>query len=543
MSKGRLRGWVRGAFAAAAIMLAAPAGAITVTSGFTGNWFDPSEDGQGLQFEILEVQGETQVLALWFLVDPNGDLLWLFGQAPVVGDTATIPMYQPEGGSFGEPTTGATLWGEITLVFNSCNSAVLEFAAESPGKAEQVGTGFKNLQRLTQIKGSDCTGGVSDDLPPRTLPQDFLLSLAPTSAAPPGASGSLTLEVRPGRMELKVKLRGLDVGRYDLTVDGSPVATIDVQADDSGNEGELELESPAGPGDDLLEFDPRGRTVAIEQGGTVFLSSEIPGTGSVPGSGEGNPPPFGNTEFEVQLANAGVYPAGDAEAEFEQEPDRVDFKVEVEDVPAGSYGLFVGGQSRGNIVVTAVTGGTEGELEFRFPGEPGKVLLDFDPRGQEIQVREGGTVIFSGMLLNGAGSDDGGSGDDGPGGGDDDSGGGDDDSGGGDDSGSDGELRVAIELTATAAAGGASGDAEYRRETDRTRFDVEIEDVADGEYTLEVGGVPRGTIQVVDGEGELEFRDPSEPGKELLDFDPLGKTVRVLDGGTVILQGTMPDGS
>lgn len=521
-SKG-WKGWVRGAVLAGTCFMALPAAGLNVTSGFTGNWFDPAEDGQGLQFEIVEVQGRTEVLVLWFLFDTEGNLLWLFGQAPVEGNTATVPMYQPQGSSFGEPVTESVLWGEITLTFNSCNAARLDFSAADNAKAEQVGTGFKNLQRLTRIKGSECTGGTSDDLPPRILPQDFVVELSPTSAAP-GATGSLELEVRPGRMELELKVRGLPVGTYEVTLDGTPVAEIVVFADDSGNEGELELKSPAGPAGNLLDFDPRGKMLAVEQSGTVFLASDVPDSGSVPGSGNGNPPAFGNTEFEIQLTNAGVYPAGEAEAEFEKEPDRVEFKVEVEDVPVGGYGLFVDGVRRGTIQVVTVTGGTEGELEFRFPGEAGKELLDFDPQGKAVEIREAGTVIFSSELLaTGNGGDDNG---------------GDDDSG--DDSGTAGELEVATALTPTAAGGNADGTAEYRRKPGETRFKVEIEDVADGNYSLEVGGLLRGTIQVAGGEGELEFRDPPEPGKELLDFDPLGKTVRVLSGGTLLLQGTMP---
>jgi hypothetical protein len=39
-------------------------------------------------------------------------------------------------------------------------------------------------------------------------------------------------------------------------------------------------------------------------------------------------------------------------------------------------------------------GSIEGELEFRNPVEPGKILLDFDPRGQAIEVLDGSTVIL-----------------------------------------------------------------------------------------------------------------------------------------------------
>jgi hypothetical protein len=44
--------------------------------------------------------------------------------------------------------------------------------------------------------------------------------------------------------------------------------------------------------------------------------------------------------------------------------------------------------------MTMPDGSVEGELEFRNPVEPGKHLLDFDPRGQQIDVLEGATVIL-----------------------------------------------------------------------------------------------------------------------------------------------------
>ena len=75
--------------------------------------------------------------------------------------------------------------------------------------------------------------------------------------------------------------------------------------------------------------------------------------------------------------------------------DRTDFRVEIEDVPEGDYPLRIGGQIVGTIQVTMRQDGSiEGELEFRNPVEPGKISLDFDPRGQSIEVLDGSTVIL-----------------------------------------------------------------------------------------------------------------------------------------------------
>ena len=82
-------------------------------------------------------------------------------------------------------------------------------------------------------------------------------------------------------------------------------------------------------------------------------------------------------------------------ARLEPRVDRTDFSVEIEDVPVGDYSLRVGAKVVGTLTVAQqVDGSVEGELEFRNPVEPGKVLLDFDPRGQQIDVLEGSTVVL-----------------------------------------------------------------------------------------------------------------------------------------------------
>ena len=81
--------------------------------------------------------------------------------------------------------------------------------------------------------------------------------------------------------------------------------------------------------------------------------------------------------------------------------DRADFSVEIEDVPAGSYDLSVGGEIVGTLQAAVDFDGTvRGELEFRDPVEPGKILLDFDPRGKQIDVLEGGTVVLETLFPN-----------------------------------------------------------------------------------------------------------------------------------------------
>jgi len=111
---------------------------------------------------------------------------------------------------------------------------------------------------------------------------------------------------------------------------------------------------------------------------------------------------FGMVDIEVELSNPGVYPAASGDVRLEGRMDRADFRVEIEDVPAGSYDLSIGGEIVGSLQAALDVDGTvRGELEFRDPVEPGKILLDFDPRGQQINVLEGNTVVLETLFPSG----------------------------------------------------------------------------------------------------------------------------------------------
>ncbi|MET0230482.1 MAG: hypothetical protein ABW186_06080, partial [Rhodanobacteraceae bacterium] len=96
--------------------------------------------------------------------------------------------------------------------------------------------------------------------------------------------------------------------------------------------------------------------------------------------------------------NTGVVPAASGKVRFEERDDRTDFKVEAEDLPIGAYSLRVAGVERATLNVATSANGTEGEIELRSPAENGHPLLDFDPRGQMIDVAQGSTVFLTTKL-------------------------------------------------------------------------------------------------------------------------------------------------
>ncbi len=539
----------------AVLFATAGAGAqVSVTKDFTGIWDQPEHESQGFVLQIVAQPGGTrQAVAYWFTYGEDGDSFWLVGQGGVEGNTIELEFLEVSGPTFLSPSNPmlrmAEVWGTGTIEFDSCNEATVEVSA-----ADAVtGTGLNRFQitRLANIFATDCTGGIGDDLSPAVAPFEARIELVGTAAAP-AASGDVEIEVEPGRAEFEVEVEDLPLGDYQVVVDGVDRGTLTVIDTGMGFEGELKLRSPADAGAALLTFDPRGAVVEIVQEDTVFLTSD-----AMPGGG----PMVIEFKIEIELDNAGVYPDGSGELEFEQRLDRTEFKVEIEDVPAGPYGLRVGGVDRAVIdVIELMDGGTEGELEFRDPVEAGKLPLDFDPAGQLVEVVEGETVIFSAEVPDetdiggGAGNpDDGADGpddgaddpddgaDDPDDGADDPDDGADDPDDGADDPNDNGdEVEVEVDLVNSGLDADASGRARLRTRPDRTDFNVEVEDLDDGDYELFVGATQVATITVAGGEGEVEFRDPVEPGKLPLDFDPRGMTISVEQNGEVFLSVDFP---
>lgn len=274
-----------------------------------------------------------------------------------------------------------------------------------------------------------------------------------------------------------------------------------------------------------VDFNPNNP--ALASGSMPISRLTMPYNSSCSGGISGDSSPGGGTAGEIVqfMSNTGIVPAAQGKLKFEESTSRTEFSVEAEDLPVGAYSLRVDGIQRGTINVVSIAGGSNGELEFRSPVEPGKVLLDFDPRGKLVQIALGNSVYLT-ATLGSAGS---GTNPPPP------------PSGDGAPPFGNAEYEMSVE------PGGNDGPelkARLRQRSDRVDFNVELEDLPAGNYGLVVGGVNRGSIlvQAVPGgtEGEVEFRNPVEPGKVLLDFDPRGKAIDITSNGGVVIGGLFP---
>ncbi|HEY5700980.1 MAG TPA: hypothetical protein VIT83_02715 [Gammaproteobacteria bacterium] len=258
---------------------------------------------------------------------------------------------------------------------------------------------------------------------------------------------------------------------------------------------------------------------------------------------------FGEQYMALSPAREGIN--GSGHARYQDYPDHMEFEIETNGLPDGTYHLYMGMQDRGEFSVE----NGYGAMRFSSPVEDGRHLLNFDPRGMGIEIRDETGVVLSsfGEMMD---EDDHHGGD----GGhhyacDDDSGhgpgtGGMGGMGGMGHDGPDcvddgGYLEIEVDLENTGILADAEGEAEWDMNSERVMFAVEIEGVPAGGYPLRIDGVEVGTIQAFarhNGEifGRLGFRDPAVYAMPPLDFDPRGKLIEVLQGDSVILQAELP---
>jgi len=516
--------------AASAIALGAlTAQALEVTGSFTGFWGQPDQQNQGLIIAISRLpNGEKTGVVYWAHFDDMGNPSWLLAQGDIEGDMIMAEVFRFEGITFMQPVDENSNFGEaigtLDVQFESCVAGNVEFRTEDP----VIGSGEFRIERLSNQPGSECSGGISDDMPPGDLPQRFDIDLVPTGVLP-DATGNAEFDLTPGRGDFEVEIENVPAGDYELQVGGEARGLITVVATGTGS-GEIEFRSPVTPGKELLDFDPRDQIIDVLLDGEVVLTALAPEQGDFVGNG---PPPFdtpatGSLEIEIDLTNEGVYPDGSASAEFEMSGPQSDFDVEVEGIPTGTYPLFVDGIKQGDIaVVEDDEGETQGRIAFRFPPTGGGEFFDFDPRGQTLEIFEGATRLFFADFPDEQAS-----------GGDN-----EDESPGNDQSP---VTRTTVDLDNAGVFPEGEASAVLNDRPSHVEFIVELETVPAGMYTLSVGGTERGIIDVEEDEdgdtrGRIRFRDPANPAFELLEFDPRGESVEILDGGTLIFQSVFPE--
>ena len=369
-----------------------------MTRNFTGGWAQTDHESQGISLQVIDqASGDKMAVAYWFTYGEDDKSAWFLSVGPVTDNRIEMTLYEASGVGFLEDNSPGddqvVAVGTMEMEFSGCDDGVVTFVTD----LARVGSGTFPISRLTDLFNTDCSGGVSDDTPSDVLASEQRISLV---AAREGslASGHADFEERVDRTSFSVEVEDMLDGSYQIFVGDTDRGELVVNM----GIGETEFRSPGEAGKILLTFDPRGELVEIyDDQGVVLTSGDVvfdPGDDD----DNGDPIDFGMVEIDVDLTNTGVFPLASGDARLRPEVDRTDFKVEIEDVPVGSYTLRIADQVVGTINAVLLEDGTvEGELEFRNPVESGKILLDFDPRGQQIDVLDESTVILETLFPSG----------------------------------------------------------------------------------------------------------------------------------------------
>lgn len=334
---------------------------------------------------------------------------------------------------------------------------------------------------------------------------DERANLDPTGLQPL-AKGHAKYRVKKGAGRFTVEIENVTNGTYDLLVDGVAQGQITAVA----GRGEIEFGDSGQP---ALTFDPVGKVVQVALNGDIVLASTF--LASAPGVSVCTP-----AETTTVLVPTAVAPSASGDARLRVRDNcRRDFRVEIEDVPVGAYDVFVASTNRGTLTVAVQLDlKVQGEIEFSsvLDDSPSNELpLDFDPAGQTIEIKQGTNVFLSAT-------------------------------GGTTTTGTCSVVNNEVDFTTTGLDGDAKGKSRFRQDAGCGRdLRVEVEKLTVGSYDLKVGGLLRGTISVTGAGsntlGEVEFDTEPTPGKLLLNFDPRGQSVEVLQGTNLFLSVTMPN--
>ena len=124
----------------------------------SGAWYNPDQPGHGLSIEVLD---DERTIAFWFTYKPDGSPMFLEFNGINQDHTVTGLAYYNEGmiwRQFDPATLSKKVWGEISIEFLGCNSAVLTWSSSVEG----YGDGQVELERLTYLSGLECDDVVAE---------------------------------------------------------------------------------------------------------------------------------------------------------------------------------------------------------------------------------------------------------------------------------------------------------------------------------------------------------------------------------------------
>ncbi len=364
---------------------------LLITRHFSGVWDMPDHESQGIVLQIGEQEGDVKVgVAYWFTYGEDLQTTWYLGVGPVHGHEINMKLYTAFNVEFmGDNVEGdanVEEVGTLDLVFRNCNQGRAIYKTED----DVIGSGEFRIKRIISIYRSRCSGGISDDTPSDARPLQLEVRLHSARDDISG-HGKAKFWERADRSDFKVEAEGVPDGFYLLEVCSEVQGEMLV----AGGEGELEYRSPESDAKPLLSFDPRDCLIELLDGDGVALTS---GDAVLSAKGPGDQHENDRLVIKVDMHSTGEINGAEGELEFEVHGDEREFEVEVSHVPTGIYSVWVGDTKVGDLEVVEMEDKTKGKLKFTDPQKAETLLLDFDPRGEIIEVMAGDTVILDALF-------------------------------------------------------------------------------------------------------------------------------------------------
>lgn len=119
----------------------------------SGSWYQPAQDGHGLQWQVLDGPS-PQLIAVWFAY-LDGRQRWLLGTGPIQGDRAQLTMTSFRGAEFAPFNPASVVrepWGTLEVIALADGNARIQWQSTQAG----YGTGQLDLVRLTELLGTAC---------------------------------------------------------------------------------------------------------------------------------------------------------------------------------------------------------------------------------------------------------------------------------------------------------------------------------------------------------------------------------------------------
>lgn len=348
----------------------------------------------------------------------------------------------------------------------------------------------------------------------------------PTTGQDSDGSARVKLVVESdARRKFMLWLMDVPEGAYEFMVNGVPVAQIQAEATGEGVIGILEFSSRNDDSDELpLTFDPSTAVFTIRKTGVDYFHGRL----VIASGGKDTDKEPDPDSIKEDLVSTGFDPNAKGTVEFKRKKSGdATFRIDTKNASLGTFTVWVGGIERGTFKAEVTynqgygsRGSSKKEIKgsIDFETDRRKNPLDFDPRGQLVEIGEVGettAILFSQIF--------------------------------GATRGPARPVICRLPLFSRGTVPGAIAKMEFKRDEQGVKlFKVSLESALPGTYALLIGGKQHALIQVPNtaggSGGVIEFDDIPSAGQHLLDFDPRGAAISIVRDGEVCFERSLPAG-